>query len=206
MDATQLFSAYPPPSDITERVLAAAERWIPSAVLAHSLRSWVLADLLAAKVGPCDREVLFTAAALHDIALTEPFDAHRAAFEVAGGAVAEVFAAGAGWTAIRARRVGEAIEAHMWGEVDPKTHLEGYLLEAATAADVTGRDLDRWDAPDLRRLVAILPRAEFSECFAAAVAEQASRKPESAARGLHDSGRIGRGDRAWNTVLAGDGE
>ena len=46
------------------------------------------------------------------------FDSHAVPFEEAGGHVARVFAAGAGWPAERRERLAEVIIRHMWPRVD----------------------------------------------------------------------------------------
>jgi hypothetical protein len=45
-----------------------------------------------------DPELLYVASLFHDFGLVPEFDSHTISFEKAGGHVARVFAAGAGWT------------------------------------------------------------------------------------------------------------
>lgn len=191
-----------PPTATAALALEAAERWCSPAVLRHSLRSWAWARALADADGlEYDAELLFTAAALHDIGVAEPFDAHRTAFEVAGGAAAWVFATGAGWPAERRVRLQEVIERHMWVEVDPTLDIEGHLLEVATSLDVAGVGASRWDARLLRAVTERLPRAEFALEFDTAIRDQADRKPASAAARLAHSGRIADGERTWLSLV-----
>jgi hypothetical protein len=68
------------------------------ALVNHCQRSFVF----AASLGDIEKlsvetEVLYVAAMLHDLGLESAFDNAKLAFEVAGGHVAWVFAAGAGW-------------------------------------------------------------------------------------------------------------
>ena len=156
---------------------------------------------MSRNVTGCDREVLFVAAMLHDMALFDPFDAHAADFEVASGAIGTIVATALGWDRQRSRRVAEVIEAHMGDAPDPGIAPEGFVLEAATAADVGGRDLDLWDADELRTLESHFPRHGFADCFGSAIAQQSARKPGSAAAALHASGRIHTGDRVWDRLL-----
>lgn len=187
-----------PPSAIAALAQQVAERWCSPEVMRHSLRSWVWARSLADAEGiDFDAELLFVAAALHDIGIAEPFDAHRAPFESAGGATAWVFAAGAGWSASRRIRLQEVIERHMWTDVDPAWDIEGHLLEVATSLDVAGVGSAKWDAELLRVVIARLPRVGFADEFDAAIRDQADRKPASAAARLAGSGRIAAGERAW---------
>jgi hypothetical protein len=190
-----------PPSATAALALSAAERWCSPAVLRHSLRSWAWARSLADAEGlGYDAELLFTAAVLHDVGMAEPFDAHRTPFEGAGGAVAWVFAAGAGWPPERRVRLQEVIERHMWVEVDPALDIEGHLLEVATSLDVAGAGSSGWDAQLLRAVTERLPRGEFAAEFDASIRDQAERKPASAAARLAQSDRIVDGERTWHSL------
>jgi hypothetical protein len=118
---------------------------------------------------------------LHDIGLVPVFDSATVPFEEAGGEVAWVFAAGAGWPVARRRRAAEVIVRHMWAEVDPASDPEGHLLEVATGLDISGRNPDRWTADVRAGVLQRFPRlglgAEFIRCFES----QAQRKPASPA-------------------------
>jgi len=109
-----------------------------------------------------DPELLYVAAMLHDISLTAPFDSHELAFEDAGGHVARVFAAGAGWTAQRRDRVAEVIVLHMRDDVAATQDPESHLLQVSTTADVSGRGLDLFTQDFLGRLLEALPRTGFA--------------------------------------------
>ncbi|WP_144710658.1 HD domain-containing protein [Curtobacterium pusillum] len=191
-----------PPSPVAERALEVVRAWSSPALVNHCLRSWAWASLLAPTIDlEPDRELLFVATMLHDLGVTTAFDAHTVPFEDAGGAVASVFAVGAGWDTVRARRVGEVIERHMWTAVDPALDAEGHLLEVATSLDVSGVGFERWDAADLRAVAAVLPRLDFSEMFDGLVHEQAGRKPSSAAARLDSSGNVAAGGARWGAFL-----
>ena len=76
-----------------------------------------------------DEELLYVAAMLHDIGLVTAFDNATVSFDEAGGNVAWMFAAGAGWPLERRVRLSEVIVRHMWESVDPAFDAEGHLLE-----------------------------------------------------------------------------
>jgi hypothetical protein len=114
-------------------------------------------DLWAAHLGTAramsvDAELLYVAAVLHDLGLLAEFDNHALPFEVGGGHVAAVFAAGSGWQVERRRRVAGVIVAHMADSVDPGADPEGFLLERATAFDISGRASEDFPA-ELRSAV-----------------------------------------------------
>lgn len=191
-----------PPTPVAARALDVLRAWSSPALANHCLRSWAWASLLAPTIDlEPDRELLFVAAMLHDLGVTDAFDAHAVPFEDAGGAVGTVFALGAGWDPARARRIGEVVERHMWTSVDPALDVEGHLLEVATSLDVSGVGLDRWDARELRSVTTALPRLDFSEAFDRVVHEQAGRKPTSAAARLDGSGNVASGGARWATFL-----
>jgi hypothetical protein len=161
----------------------------------HCSRSFVWAAAYAALHDvPYDGELLYVAAMLHDLGLVKQFDSHEVPFEDAGGHVAWVFGAGAGWPVARRTRLHEVIVRHMWDELDVTTDPVGHLLELATAVDISGRSPDRWPAAFRAEVVAALPRLSLADEFVACFAEQADRKPGSTAAAAVRSGlaqRIG---------------
>jgi len=166
----------------------AAEYHSPS-VLNHSVRSYLWSAAIGISSGiEFDDELLYVAAMLHDLGLVEAFDNHTLPFEEAGGHLAWVFGAGAGWSPDRCTRAAEVIVAHMREPLDPAVDPEGALLQRATALDISGRQIDLV-APDLRReVLRAWPRLSLAAEFGACFAEQAARKPESAAGSAVRSG------------------
>jgi predicted butyrate kinase (DUF1464 family) len=139
-----------------------------------------------------DAELLYVAAVLHDLGQLPEFDNHMLPFEVGGGHVAAVFAAGAGWPAERRRRAAGVIVAHMADSVDPGADPEGYLLERATAFDISGRAPE--DFPEELRSAVLdrYPRLGLAAEFIACFEEQARRKPASQAAAAVRAGIAGR--------------
>jgi hypothetical protein len=97
--------------------------------------------------------------------------------EEAGGHVAWVFGAAAGWPIERRRRATEIIVRHMWDVVDVATDPEGHLLELSTGMDISGRRIEDIP-PELRAdVLARYPRLGLAEEFIAAFEDQVRRKP-----------------------------
>ena len=166
-----------------------ARRYCSSALYAHSVRSYLWGVAYAEREGlDFDGELFYVAAMLHDVGLTRPFDAHQMPFEEAGGQVAWVLAAAAGWPDDRRMRVAQVIEKHMWPFVDPLEDVEGHLLEVATSIDISGRGLHLIPIDLQTDVVAAWPRldlaAEFTECLRL----QGERKPTSRAADLTRGG------------------
>ena len=158
----------------------------------HVVRSWLWAEAFAIVEGRdgIDRELLYTAALLHDIGLAPAYDNHVLGYEEAGGFVGEALTAGAGWPADRRRRVNEVIVRHNWPEVDPALDVEGYLLEISTGLDISGRRDEEIPRGFREEVLGAYPRLDLAEEFGACVGDQAARKPHSHARRLVDGGLV----------------
>ena len=168
-----------------ETCAESAEPWL----VHHSLRAYFFAATHGVQAGiDHDVELLFVAAMLHDLALTVPFDSHRLAFEEAGGHLARVFAAGAGWPADRRERLAKVIVLHMQAPVAAGDAPEAHLLQVAVSADVSGRGLDAFDPAFRSALLRRYPRAGFATEFLRLVQDEARRKPSSAAATLMHGG------------------
>ncbi|HTI32717.1 MAG TPA: HD domain-containing protein [Miltoncostaea sp.] len=159
------------------------------ALLNHSFRSYLWAAAFGASHRlDFDPELLFVAALLHDLGLTDRFDSHRVPFEEAGGSVAWVFAAGAGGPDARRARVAEVIVRHMWSDVDPAEDPEGFLLARATGADISGRHVQELPAALRAEVLARHPRLGLADEFIRCFGDQARRKPGSTAAAAMASG------------------
>src|SRR3954462_12487867 len=95
---------FPQTPAATTALLVATHFYSP-ALLNHCIRSYLWGVMYAEAHGVTfDDELYYVSSLLHDIALTDPFDSHRLAFEDAGGDLAWVFGVAAGWPADRAAR------------------------------------------------------------------------------------------------------
>lgn len=188
-------SDFPVPDTLAARgALALAEQYQSTAITAHAVRSWLWAEAFARVDGitGIDRELLYVAAVLHDIGTVTEFDNHTLSYEHAGGHVGVALTAGAGWDPARRERVLEVVVRHNWPSVDPARDAEGYLLETATALDISGARPDALPADFVREVLAAHPRGTLAAEFGACVVDQAARKPDTAARRLVDGGVLDR--------------
>ncbi len=182
-----------PSTAVAEQALEVCTAYSSTALLHHCRRSYVWGAAYAVEHGiGFDAELLFVAAMLHDIGLTASFDNHALPFETAGGHVAWVFGAGAGWSLERRRRAAEIIVKHMWDSVDVDDDPEGYLLEIATGLDISGANPQWWPADLRAEVVADFPRLGLAEEFTACFAAEAARKPQSTAASAVANGIAGR--------------
>jgi hypothetical protein len=152
------------------------------ALVNHSLRAylWAAAHGMTRGIG-FDPELLYVAALFHDLGLVPAFDSYAVSFEEAGGHVARVFAAGAGWPAERRERLAEVIIRHMWLKVDVTADPEGYLLARATKTEIIGTNVNDFPPGFRAEVLERHPRLDITENFLACIEAQAKRKPDSSA-------------------------
>ena len=179
-----------PDTAAARAALELATEYHSPALLAHVQRSWLWAEGFATLEGRhgIDRELLYVSALLHDIGIVPAFDNHVLAYEDAGGHVAIAVTAGAGWARERRVRAHEVIVRHNWPSVDPAMDQEGYLLEIATALDISGARADALPLDFRREVLAAHPRGTLAAEFTACVTDQAARKPDTAAHRLVEGG------------------
>jgi hypothetical protein len=188
-----------PETPACSAALEVAAAYCSPALLNHSVRSylWAAAYGMANEI-TFDAELLYVSAALHDIGLVREFDSHALPFEDAGGHVAWVFAAAAGWPVKRREQVAQVIVAHMYGHVDVSVDPEGHLLELATGLDIAGRRALEFPAAFRAEVLTRHPRLGLGPEFLVCFQDQAVRKPRSSAAA---SIRAGIGDEIAANVL-----
>jgi hypothetical protein len=178
-----------PGTSASAAALEVASAYCSPALLSHSVRAYLWAAAYGTSRGiSFDAELLYVAALFHDIGLVREFDSHTVAFDEAGGHVAWVFAAGAGWPVERRRRLSEVIVRHMWDRVDVTMDPEGHLLERSTGVDISGRNVDDLPAGFRAEVLERHPRLGLAEEFTACFRSQAQRKPDSSAAAAMRSG------------------
>jgi HD domain len=164
--------AGPPKSDIVE----VAERRCQDAtdehpwLYPHSLRTFRFAMLFAEANQLCpklDREVMWVAAMLHDIALVDTdaaLDPTLRCFAARSACQAEKLAKEHGWSPERRLKLADAVALHINVRVPPDQSVEGHLLNLGSGLDVAG---NRYRRIDSTQLLAVLkeapPRDDFRE-------------------------------------------
>lgn len=178
-----------PASAAAVSALEVATVYCSPALRNHSVRAYLWGVAYADARGiAVDVELLYVAAMLHDIGLVAAFDSHTVDFEHAGGHLAWVFTAGAGWPPARRQRTAEIIVRHMWPGVDPTFDPEGHVLEVSTGMDISGRGVDDLPADLRAEVLDAYPRLDLAAEFTACLADQAARKPGSRAGVLVHAG------------------
>ena len=171
-----------PDTAASAAALEVASAYHSPALLNHSVRAYVWAAAHGMTSGIAfDPELLYVAALFHDLGLVPAFDSNAVPFEEAGGHVAWVFAAGAGWPAERRERLATVIIRHMSPQVDVSVDPEGYLLARATETEVVGTNASEFPPGFRAEVLERYPRLDITENFLACFEDQAKRKPDSPA-------------------------
>jgi hypothetical protein len=157
---------------------------LPAPLLLHSTRTWLWGSMLAEIDGvQYDDELLYVAAMLHDLSLSEvhqpPSDA--ACFAVHGGAEARVHVLAAGADADFARQVDDAIAAHFNVAVPLSWGAEAHLLHAGAHFDIVGHRLREVAPSTVIEVLERMPRTGLADCVAAAMREEVRLRPRSRA-------------------------
>jgi hypothetical protein len=178
-----------PQTPAARMALEAAAHFYSPALLNHCIRSYVWAAAYAAgNRMDHDAELLYVAALLHDFGLVAEFDSHTVAFEDAGGHLAWLFTAGAGWPVARRERAAQVVVRHMWDAVDPADDAEGFLLEMSTGIDISGRHARDYPASFRTEVLGHYPRLNLASEFSACFEDQSRRKPGTRADELWRGG------------------
>lgn len=165
------------PQDAVSRATWAwAQRSLPRYLLAHSVRSYCWGVTLAGNEDLAfDGPILWTAALLHDVGLTQ-IPRNVVCFEFQGGRIARRLLAGEGMTTDAADRAARAIELHMAPRVTLEDGVESVLLDRATGIDVRGAEFEAIAAVR-GAVMAELPRGDFDARFLAAIRREVAVRP-----------------------------
>jgi hypothetical protein len=162
-------------ADTAERMLRVSS---PRVLVEHCLRTHEFAVALLDRRGlRYDRELLFVAAALHDLGLTPEWDDGTTSFERRGAEVARRVLLDEGAPPSAADLVHDAIALHLELTTadDPRPEVAGVSLGAAV--DVLGLRVDQLPAGALDDVLARHPRLGLKTWLAEAMAREALAKP-----------------------------
>jgi len=184
-----------PDSELARQATTFARLCEPDFLFNHSMRSYFFAIAVGKHLDLApDRELLYLAAILHDIALVPDYDG-AGSFEVNGARTARDFLTRHRVPEDRANLVHEAIALHSAVGIADSREPEIALLHFGAGVDVIGfrsEDID----PDTREaIVRDWPRAHFKAEFPRLIADQSIRKPD-----CHIAGHFGLG---FNSKIAG---
>lgn len=173
-----MLSAVPggaPDSKIARETTDLARQVYPPFLFNHCLRTFWLADRLAASGLYFDREIVYIAAMLHDVGVLEPYDQGRW-FEVDGAQAARRFLAGHIYPAEKIEVVWDAIALHTTTEIATYKAPEVALVNLGAAADAIGLRIADIDPNFIRELLEEFPRLDFPNEWRRTLVEYVKRK------------------------------
>ncbi len=179
-----------PDSVLTRAAEDLAQRRLSPALLNHSYRTYAFGAALGELENlDVDRELLFTAALLHDVGL--PTTVANVDFTRASARAARDVAEHVGLSTAATETLRTAITLHHSPGVSLAQGPVAYLLSAGASLDVFG--LWSWQLPPsvLSAVLAAHPRAGFKREFAAAFRTEAARVPAGRAHFLRRYGAFG---------------
>ncbi|QWT22185.1 HD domain-containing protein [Bacillus sp. NP157] len=178
-----------PDSAYTRKAAALVAQVHDKAMLNHVQRSWWFADAIGRKRGMAfDREVVYLAAILHDLGLTEAYMTDQR-FEVDGANAARALLLGDAYPEGKAQQVWDAIALHSAIGVAEYMGPEIALVHMGSHLDVLGMFVDDVSPAIIDDTLQLYPRLGFSAAFQAALAESVRRNPiRAAGTGLVDIG------------------
>ena len=124
-----------------------------------------------------DAELLYVAAAFHDLGLTKKFSSQDERFEVDGANAARQFLTAHHVPEERVQTVWEAIALHTTPGITQHMRPEVALLYSGVGLDVLGKGFDQFSAKLRDAIVARYPRKRFKEDFVQAYFRGFAHKP-----------------------------
>jgi hypothetical protein len=188
----------PPDSALATRAAALVRALSPPFLVHHCERTFAFGAAIGHALGRrVDRELLYVAAALHDLGLTDAHQGERP-FELRGADAARAFCLDGGCPAARADLVHEAIALHTSVQA-ARREPEIALLHFGAGADVVGYRAEELAPETIAAVVARWPRLGFKRCIAELLAREARRTPGSP---LGVQWRLGFGKRVARAPFA----
>jgi HD domain len=124
-----------------------------------------------------DAELLYLAAAFHDLGLTRKFSSDNERFEVDGANAARQFLSTHNVPEEQVRTVWEAIALHTTPGITQHMRPEVALLYSGVGLDVLGKGFDQFSSKLRDEIVARYPRKRFKEDFIQAYFRGFAHKP-----------------------------
>jgi HD domain len=151
----------------------------PPFLFNHCMRTFLFGAMLAERDRiSYDEELIFVAAAMHDLGLTREYASADRPFEVDGADAAKAFLVSRGVSETRAEVVWNAVALHTSVLVEHQARQVGLIGDGA-GADVFGSQLDTLPRERVLAVVAAFPRLSFNTQFRDLLVDHCQRKPFS---------------------------
>lgn len=144
----------------------------------HALRTYLYGFMAGKKLNmKFDQELFYVSSILHDLGLTENYEAEER-FEIDGADAAKEFCEKHNVSPERTEIVWDAIALHSTPGIAPRKGPEATLVQIGAGTDVMGFGEELIGLDDIRKVINEVPREEFSKKFIGLIIEIAKRKPK----------------------------
>lgn len=168
-----------PDSEVAGAAVALGWAAYPTFLFNHCLRTFLFGVMLAEhEMVSYDAEMIFVAAALHDLGLTRTYATPEHPFEMDGADAAKAFLAEHGVRSGRAELVWNAIALHASILVEHQDPQIGIVGNGA-GADVFGSGIRALSSERVAEVLNAFPRLSFNTEFRDLLVDQCHRKPFS---------------------------
>lgn len=169
-----------PDSRLAKEATAILREYSTDLLFNHSMRVYLFAAEQGRQQGlHFEPELLYVAAAFHDLGLTKQFASPHDRFEVDGANAARQFLTAHNVPEDQVYTVWEAIALHTTPGVTQYMKPEVALIYSGVGLDVLGRGIEQFPADLREKIVARYPRKNFKEEFLKAYFAGFAHKPET---------------------------
>ena len=178
-----------PDSEICKKATQLVTEVSPTSLCNHCIRTFLFGDLLGIRDGlkcdseallrSADRELLYLGAIMHDLGLTERFDAEQR-FEVNGADAARAFVLEHGLSDEKAEIVWDAIALHTSIGIAVRKQPEIALVHLGATADLLGMRISDITPETVEQILDAYPRLSFNQQITQLMVSQVKRKPQTA--------------------------
>lgn len=174
------FESSIPDSELCKKATALVNKVSPDFLCQHCLRTYFFGQQLAAKQQlKVDAELLYLGAIMHDLGLSETFDASQR-YEVDGADAAKRFVLKHGLSEEKAEVVWDAIALHTSIGIASRKQPEIALVHLGASIDVFGVGIEALDADIVHQVFEAYPRLNLTEAVTELFVRQIRTKPQTA--------------------------
>jgi HD domain len=172
-----------PDSSLSRKATSLAEQVHSKALLHHVHRTWWFGEFIGKRRGLVyDRELVYVASLLHDLGLTEEFNADNR-FEVDSEDSALRFRSAKAYQESKAELVWDTIALHSSADILDRRQPEIALVHFGAHVDVFGLRLEEITPSLVDDVLAVYPRIGMKAAFSQSIAEMARKTPYTALGG-----------------------
>jgi hypothetical protein len=176
-----------PDTVIAKSAAAMVRAASPEHLYNHCIRTYLFGALVAERDSThYDREIIFTAAAMHDLGLIERYQTENQPFEMDSADAAMAFLVEHGVSPLRAELAWHAIALHT-SPLSAHESAQLQLVGAGAGADVYGSGLNTLPADRVMAILKAYPRRGFRQGFPQLMQAYCERKPLATVGGWADA-------------------